>query len=220
MNRTKSAALLLAALAAVAFRHAAAQGEPTETQGPKGEAALDEYLGELQPRACAADPGLCQDLKGFAIAGRPCLPEGEQLYVGHAYLIDDEGAVRAAEYFVLRSVRAEEVTLVQTQHIYSENEGEKKAAEALIRQIQEGVIDEANPLYRYIVERGGRVPQLLAEPEPRSLVVRAEGPVVFLRQSGKRLYAVLPRAVVSVPGAAQTSVGLLFAVLPSQVACH
>jgi hypothetical protein len=220
MNRMKIAALLLAALATTVLRCAAAQQESTDTQGPKGEAALDEYLGELRPRACAADPGLCPDLKSFAIAGRPCLPEGERLYVGHAYLIDDEGTVRPAEYLVLRSVRAQDVTLVQTQHVYSENEGEKQAAEALIRQTQEGVIDEANPLYRYIAERGGQVPQLLAEPEPRSLVVRAEGPVVYLRQFGKRVYAVLPRAVVSVPGVTQTSRGLVFAVLPAPEACH
>ena len=220
MKTAKIAALLLAALIALAGRSATAQNEPTEAEPLQGEPALERYLGELQPRVCASDPRLCQDLKGFVTAGYPCFPEGERLYVGHAYLVGNEGAVQPAEYFALRSVRAAEVTLLQTQHIYSENDAEKQAAEALIRQIQEGAIDEANPLYRYIIERCGRVPQLLAERETRSLVVRAEGPAVYLRQAGRLLYAALPHAVVMVPGAPESSRGLVFAVLPTPAACQ
>ena len=81
---------------------------------------------------------------------------------------------------------------MQTQHVFSENDEEKQAAEALVAAIASGAVDQANPLYRYLAGSGGQIPQLLAQPEERSLVVRAEGPVIYLRQAGKQIYAVLP----------------------------
>jgi hypothetical protein len=177
-------------------------------------------LAALEPAVCAADPQLCRVFQAFATASVPCLPEAARLTVGHAYLVDDDARVQSAEYFVLRSYRAGDVALVQTQHVFSENQEEKQAAEALVAGIQRGVLDQANPLYTYLDDNSGRVPQLLAQPEGRSLVVRAEGPLIFLRQAGNRLYAVLPETVVTRPDGAGRMSGLLFSVLPAPAGCH
>jgi hypothetical protein len=179
------------------------------------EQAVDRRIAALQPVVCQAQPQLCSELKAFAGAAIPCVPEDQRLTVGHAYLIEDDGTVRPAEYFVLRTQRAGEITLVQTQHVFSESEEESKAAEALVAGIAAGAADQANPLYQYLAGSGGQVPQLLAQPEQRSLVVRAEGPVIYLRQTGKRIYAVLPDAVVARPDS-----GVLFSVLPALAVCE
>jgi hypothetical protein len=219
--KTKSgiAALLAAAVVGLAAGAAPAQEQTEEPGAVTDEQSLDRRMAALEPAVCAAEPQLCSDFQAFATAGSPCLPETARLTVGHAYLVADEGRVQAAEYFVLRSFRAGDVTLVQTQHVFSENEEEKQAAEALVAGIRRGVLDQANPLYSYLDKNSGRVPQLLAQQEGRSLVVRAEGPLIFLRQAGQQLYAVLPETVVTRADAAERMAGLLFSVLPAPARC-
>jgi hypothetical protein len=212
---TKSRIGALLAAAAVGFAAAAGQA-----QEQTDEAALERQIAALEPAVCAAQPQLCTELKAFAKAGTPCVPEGDQFTVGHAYLIGDDGTVRPAEYFVLRTQRSSELTLVQTQHVFSENAQEKEAAEALIAGIAKGQVDQTNPLYRYLISSSGQVPQLLAEPAARSLVVRAEGPVVYLRQDGKQLYSAVPDTVVRQPGGGLQGAGLLFCVLPAPTVCE
>jgi hypothetical protein len=206
---TKSRIAMLAA--AVALTPAAGRAQDEE--------ALERQIAALQPAVCQAQPQLCGELKAFAEAVIPCIPEGERLTVGHAYLIDDDGTARPAEYLALRTQRAGDITLVQTQHVFSENEEERKAAEALISGIVSGAPDRANPLYQYLARSGGQAPQLLAQPEQRSLVVRAEGPVIYLRQASKQIYAVLPDAVVARPDGGSRQAGLLFSVLPALAVC-
>jgi hypothetical protein len=193
----------------------------TSTGGrAQDEQALERHIAALQPAVCQSQPQVCNELQAFVDAVVPCVPEDERLTVGHAYLIEDDGTVRPAEYFVLRIQRVGDTTLVQTQHVFSENEDERKAAEALVAAIAGGAPDQANPLYRYLAESGGQIPQLLAQPEQRSLVVRAEGPVIYLRQSGKQIYAVLPGTVVTRPDGGGRQAGLLFSVLPALAICE
>jgi hypothetical protein len=208
--KSQIAMLVLAAVIAVAPAAGHAQDEE----------ALESQLAAVQPKVCQAQPQLCRELQAFVDAVTPCVPEGERLTVGHAYLIEDDGTARPAEYFVVRTQRLGETTLVQTQHVYSENEEEKQAAEALIAAIGSGSLDQANPLYRYLAGSGGQIPQLLAQPQGRSLVVRAGGPVIYLRQAGKRIYSVMPDTVVTRPGGGQPQGGMLFAVLPALAACE
>jgi hypothetical protein len=218
--KTSSAFVALLIAAASAAGVARAQERTEEMPAAILDAErLERQIAALQPAVCAAELRLCNELEAFAKAAGPCFPEAERLTVGHAYLIEDDGKVRPAEYFVLRSYRAGEVTLVQTQHVFSENEEEKQAAEALVAGLKGGALDHANPLYRYLAENSGRVPHLLAHPQGRSLVVRAEGPTIYLRQTGRQLYAVLPEAVVTRPDAAQRVAGLLFSVLPAPALC-
>jgi len=183
------------------------------------EAALDARLAALSARVCEADAALCRDLEAFARANPPCLPQGDRLAVGHARIIDDDGGVTPAEYFVLRTQRVRDVTLVQTQHVYSENAAEKQAAEALILAIKAGTPEPDNLLYRYVQAQRDQVPQLMAQRESQALVVRSEGPTVYLRQVGKVLFAALPGARFSGPGEAQGRAGVLFATLPAPASC-
>ena len=209
-TKSRIAMLVIAAVAAVGPAAGRAQDEE----------ALEDRIAAVQPALCRAQPQLCGELKAFMDAVTPCVPDGERLTVGHAYLIEDDGAVHPAEYFVLRTQRVGGTTLVQTQHVFSENEEEKQAAEALIAGIGSGSLDQANPLYRYLAGSGGRMPQLLAQPQQRSLVVRAEGPVIYLRQAGKRIYSVMPETVVTRPGGGEPQAGMLFAVLPALAVCE
>jgi hypothetical protein len=221
--KTKSGITWLLVAAVVGSAAGAARAQEQTEQLPAAAAdedALVRQMAALEPAVCAADPQLCADFRAFASAAAPCLPDAAQLTVGHAYLVDDEARVQPAEYFVLRSYRAGDVTLVQTQHVFSENAEEKQAAEALVAGIQRGVLDQANPLYVYVDKNSERVPQLLAQPEGRSLVVRAEGPLIFLRQAGAKLYAVLPETVVTRPDGAERKAGLLFSVLPAPTRCE
>ncbi len=182
--------------------------------------ALERQVAAVGPAVCQTQPQLCSELQAFMDAATPCIPEGERLTVGHAYLIEDDGTARPAEYFVLRTQRVGETILVQTQQVFSENEEEKRAAEALIAAIGSGSVDQANPLYRYLAGTGGQISQLLAQPDGRSLVVRAEGPVVYLRQAAKRIYAVMPDTVVTRPDGGLRQAGMLFAVLPALAVCE
>ncbi len=219
-TKREIATLLIAAAIGSAPAAGCAQTQAADQPTPvAGEEALERQIADLQPAVCGGDPALCSELKAFADSAAPCFPQGEGLTVGHAYLIEDDGRVRAAEYFALQVQRAGEVTLVQTQHVSSENDEEKRAAEALVADIGNGALDQANALYRYLVGSGRQAPELLAQPEGRSLVVRAEGPLLYLRQAGKHVYAVLPDAVVTQAGAPQRRIGLLFAVLPALAQC-
>lgn len=211
MNRKSRIAMLVVA-AAVAGTPAAGRAQDEE--------AVERHIVALEPMVCQSQPQLCHELKAFVDAVVPCVPEEARLSVGHAYLIEDDGTVRPAEFFVLRTQRVGDTMLVQTQHVFSENEDERKAAEALVASIAGGAADQANPLYRYLVGSGGQVPQLLAQPEERSLVVRAEGPVIYLRQSGKQIYAVLPGTIVTRPDGSGRQAGLLFSVLPALAVCE
>ncbi len=184
------------------------------------DAAVDAQIAALQPAVCQSQPEICAGLKAFVDAVAPCIPEGERLTVGHAYLIQDDGTVRPVEYFVLRTQRVGDTTLVQTQHVFSENDEERQAAEALVASIAAGAADPANPLYRYLAGSSGQIPQLLAQPQERSVVVRAGGPVIYLRQGGKQIYAVLPETVVTRPDGGERQAGLLLAVLPALAACE
>jgi len=210
MNRTTRVAWSAVVVAAALASAARAQDD----------AAVDHQVAALQPAVCQSQPDICSALKAFADAVAPCVPEGERLSVGHAYLIQDDGTVRPAEYFVLRSQRLGETILVQTQHVFSENDEERKAAEALVASIVAGAADPANPLYRYLVQSSGQIPQLMAQPQERSLVVLAEGPVIYLRQGGRQIYAVLPETVVTRPDGGGRQAGLLLAVLPALAACE
>jgi hypothetical protein len=184
------------------------------------EAALDARLAALRARVCEADSALCRELNAFAGANPPCLPQGERLSVGHARIIDDDAGVTAAEYFVLRTQRVRDVTLVQTQHVYSENEEEKQAAEALILALKAGTPAPDNLLYQYVQAQRQQVPELMAQREARALVVRSEGPTVYLRQAGKLLFAALPGGRFSAPGQAEQRAGVLFVTLPAPASCQ
>jgi hypothetical protein len=184
------------------------------------EAALDARLVALHARVCETDAALCRDLKAFVGANPPCLPQGERLSVGHARIIDDDGGVMPAEYFVLRTQRVRDVTLVQTQHVYSENGEEKEAAEALILALKQGAPAPENLLYQYVQAQRDQVTELMAQREARALVVRSEGPTVYLRQAGKLLFAALPGARFSAPGQEQGRPGVLFATLPAPASCQ
>lgn len=211
MNMTSQIAMLALAAAAVL----------TPVAGrAQDEESVEHHIAGVQSAVCKAQPQLCGELQAFADAVIPCIPEGEWLTVGHAYLIGDDGTAHAAEYFVLRTQRVGVTTLVQTQHVFSENAEEKQAAEALIAAIASGSVDPANPLYRYLAGSGGQIPQLLVQPEGRSLVVRADGPVIYLRQAGKRIYSVMPDTVVTRPGGGERLVGILFAALPALAVCE
>jgi hypothetical protein len=203
------AILAFAAALACAAPRGHAQEEPT----------LAQQIAPAHAAVCQAQAPLCGELKAFAAGSVPCVPEGEHLSVGHAYMIADDGRVEPIEYFVLRTQRASDLLLVQTQHVFSENAQEKEAAEALVKSIAAGRVDEANALYQYLARSGGQAPQLLARPEQGALVVRAEGPVIYLRQSGDQIFAVLPDAVVVPPDSGARRAGLLFAVLPALAAC-
>lgn len=183
------------------------------------EPGLEQQIAPVQAAVCQDQGRLCDALKAFAAGGVPCVPEGERLTAGPAYMIADDGRAEPIEYFVLRTQRAGDLTLVQTQHVFSENAEEKQAAEALIDGIASGVVDEANALYVYLARSGSQAPQLLAQPEQGALAVRAEGPVIFLRQSGNQIFAVLPDAVVVPPDGGPRRVGLLLAMLPAFAAC-
>jgi hypothetical protein len=187
---------------------------------PDDEATLDSRLAALRSKVCEADPELCRDLKAFATANVPCLPQGERLAVGHARLIADDGSVTPAEYFVVRTQRVRDVTLVQSQHIYSENEEEKQAAEALIVSLKAGAADPDNQLFRYLQTRRTEVPELMAQRESRALVVRGEGPTLYLRQAGKLVYAAMPRGRFSSPRQEQARGEILFATLPAPASCQ
>jgi hypothetical protein len=184
------------------------------------EAALDRQLAALRAKVCEADAALCRELKAFASAIPPCLPQGEQLTVGPARLIDEDGAVAPAEYFVLRTQRVRDVTLVQTQHVYSENDEEKQAAEALVLAIKAGTPQPDNLLYRYVQAQRDQVPELMAQREARALVVRSDGPTIYLRQAGKLLFAALPGARLVAQGQEQGRAGVLFATLPAPASCQ
>jgi hypothetical protein len=60
----------------------------------------------------------------------------------------------------------------------------------------------------------------MAQREVRALVVRSDGPTVYLRQAGKLLFAALPAGRFSGPGQAQARTGLLFATLPAPASCQ
>ena len=184
------------------------------------EAALDRRLAALRTKVCEAHAALCRELKAFAGAHPPCLPQGERLTVGQAQLIDEDGGVTLAEYLVLRTQRVRDVTLVQVQHVYSENEEEKQAAEALILALKAGPPQPDNLLYRYVQAQRDKVPELMAQREAQALVVRGEGPTLFLRQAGKLLFAALSGAQLSAPGQAQGGAGVLFATLPAPASCQ
>ncbi len=184
------------------------------------EPGLEQQMAPVQAAVCQGQGRLCGELKAFAAGVVPCVPEGARLTVGHAYMIADDGRVEPIEYFALRTQRVGELMLVQTQHVFSENAEEKAAAEALIESIAAGGVDEANALYQYLARSADQAPQLLAQPEQRALAVRAEGPVIYLRQSGRQIFAVLPDAVVVPPDGGLRRAGLLFAVLPALAACE
>jgi hypothetical protein len=208
----------LAAVGLLALWACAGFGQTGEA--PDDEAALDARLTALRSKVCANDAQLCQDLKAFTGANTPCLPQGERLAVGHARIIDDEGGVTPAEYFVVRAQRVRDVTLLQHQHVYSENEAEKQAAEALILGLRAGAVEPDNLLYRYLEAQREQVPELMAQKESRALVVRSEGPALYLRQAGKLLFAALPGGRFAAPGVEQGRAGVLFATLPAPASCQ
>lgn len=208
-----AALLLLWAIAAPAR-----ESGPAEVQD---EAGLDALINAVRPAVCAQDEVLCRHLKAFSSAVPPCFPQGERLTVGHASVIAADATVTPAEYFALRVERVRDVMLVRSQHVYSENEEEKQAAEDLVHAIRADAIDPDNGLYRYLESRSAEIPQLLAQREQRALVVRREGPALYLRQAGKLVYAAVPDATIGLPGKAQGTVeGLLFAVLPAVASCQ
>ena len=217
LRRALTAALVCAA-ALVAPAHAQDEGTP----GGRVEdgSSLDAHLAGLREAVCASDDQLCRHLKAFANAIPPCFPQGQGLTVGHAWVIADDGAVTPSEYFALRVERVRDVTLVQSQHVYSENAEEKQAAEDLVQSLKSGAIDHDNPLYRYLESRKAEVPQLLAQTEQRALVVRSEGPVLYVRQAGKLLFAAMPNATVAVAGQPQGPPGVLFAAMQAAASCQ
>ncbi len=221
LSRTLRLAVLLgAALVLLGPPVATAQSEEAPPTGPDNEADLDAMLGQLREPACASNAQLCAELDGFASGKRPCFASGDQIAVGHAYLIDDKGAVVPAQYFVVRSVRSGRTTLLQTQHVYAENADETRAAEDLIEAIKAGAVDQNNPLYQYIRGRSADIPQLLPENGARSAVVRSTGPTLFLRRAGDNLYVAVPGATLSLPGQSGSPEGLVFAVLPGAGRCR
>lgn len=184
------------------------------------ESELEGHLAEIRPVVCAGDSRLCADLEAFAGATPPCFSDGERIIVGHAYLLGDDGHVLPAEYFVLQSQTAGEVTLVQTRQVFSESAQEKEAAEAFIVGLREGRLDTDNALYRYLSSDDSAPPQVMGEREQRSLVVRGKGPAIYLRQAGKLIYAAIPEVAVRPPGNTEPQAGVLFAVLPAPAACE
>jgi hypothetical protein len=217
--RSVLAAALLCAASLVTPAHAA-EDEMPQVGAVPDESGLDAHLAALRPAICASDELLCRHLKAFANGIPPCFPQGQRLTVGQAQVIADDGAVTASEYFAVRVERVREVTLVQSQHVYSENAEEKQAAEELVQSLKSGVIDPGNALYRYLESRNAEVPQLLAQVERRALVVRSEGPALYLRQAGKLLFAAMPDATISVAGQPEGPPGVLFAVLPAAASCE
>jgi hypothetical protein len=212
------AAALLCATTLVALAHAQEEASPA---GPvENESSLDAHLAGLREAVCASDQQLCLHLKAFSNAVPPCFPQGQGLTVGHAQVIADDGAVTPSEYFAVRVERVRDVTLVQSHHVYSENAEEKRAAEDLVQSLKSGAIDQDNALYRYLESRNAQVPQLLAQIEQRALVVRSEGPVLYLRQAGKLLFAAMPNATVTVAGKPEGPPGVLFAVMQAAASCQ
>jgi hypothetical protein len=189
-------------------------------QTAEEEVSVDAQLEALRPAVCAADESLCRHLKAFANGVPPCFGQGDQFTAGHAYLIAEDGTITPAEYYALSIQRVRDVTLVQAQHVYSENAEEEQAAEDLVQSIREGTIDPANALYQYLERRRTDVPELLAEREQRALVVRREGPTLYLRQAGKLVYVATPEASVTVEGTGDRLEGFLFAVLPARSSCQ
>jgi hypothetical protein len=189
---------------------------PTQTD----ETGVDAQLDALRPSVCAADENLCRHLKAFANGIPPCFAQGAQFTAGHAYLIADDGTITPAEYYAVSTQRVRDVTLVQAQHVYSENADEKQAAENLVQSIRAGTVDPSNPLFQYLERRRGEIPELMAEREERGLIVRREGPTLYLRQAGKLLYAAIPDARVTNEGSGEQLEGLLFAVLPARSSCQ
>jgi hypothetical protein len=216
--RRMLAAALLCVLALVAPAHGQDEGRPAGAV--EDESSLDAYLAGLRQAVCASDEQLCRHLKAFANAIPPCFPQGQGLTVGHAQVITDDGAVTPSEYFAVRVERVRDVTLVQSHHVYSENAEEKQAAEDLVQSLKSGAIDQDNALYRYLESRNAQVPQLLAQVEQRALVVRSEGPVLYLRQAGKLLFAAMPNATVTVAGKPEGPPGVLFAVMQAAASCQ
>ena len=110
------------------------------------DAAVDGQIAALKPAVCRSQPEICSALNAFVDAVAPCIPEGERLTVGRAYLIQDDGTARPAEYFALRTQRVGDTVLVQTQHVFSENDEERQAAEALVASIAAGAAEDADPI--------------------------------------------------------------------------
>jgi len=213
-------AIVALCTAAAGWPQGAADPDTAPSPAVEDEAGLDAHLAALKPAVCASDQSLCRHFKAFAAAMPPCFAQGEHLTVGHAQVIARDGTIAPAEYFAVRAQRARDVILLQTQHVYSENAEEKQAAEDLVLAVRSGSIDPANPLYRYLEGRSGEVPQLLAQRDGRTLVVRHEGPALYLRQAGKLLYVAVPDAVVSPNPQTTPLEGLLFAVLPATASCQ
>ena len=208
-----------AVLAALPLHAAPATPLLAEADQPDNERALDALLANLHDRACASSAELCGELKAFAAGARPCFPSGDRLAVGHAYLIADDGKVSPAQYFVVHTVRTGDTTLIQTQHVYAENADEVRAAEDLIQALASDAVDQNNALYRYIRSRAASIPQLLAEDEARSAVVRTQGPPLYLRQAGENLYVVVPGATLTQPGQRAPLEGMTFSVIPHPGRC-
>jgi hypothetical protein len=196
-----------------------ARAEETPGQAPD-EPGVDAQLDGLREGVCRADEALCRHVKAFGSAVAPCFPQGDRLSVGQAWLVSEQGDVLPVEYFALHVQRVRDVTLIQSQHVYSENDEEKQAAEDMVAGVRSGKIDPGNALYRYLEGHRADVPQLMAEREGRSLVVRREGPALYLRQAGKVLYVASPGAILSAPGPSGSREGMLFAVLPALASCQ
>lgn len=226
LHSTRTQCIRSLAAAALACALAISPGLPAAadaTESPpaiEDEGGLEARLASLQGRVCAASPGLCPHVEAFLTARQPCLPEGERFTVGHAHLIADDGSVQPVEYFALYAQRAGDVTLIRSHHVFSENAEEKQAAEDLVGSVAAGSVDTGNALYRYLETTGVDVPQLLAHPERRALVVRGEGPALYLRQAGALIYAAMPDAKVAWPGQTERAEGLVFAVLPAVASCR
>ena len=213
----RSLALLFAAAALAA---GSVLAQDTQSADPSQGDNVDAQLDALRPAACVADESLCGHLKAFANGVPPCFEQGDQFTAGHAYLIADDGTVTPAEYYALTTQRVRDVTLVQAQHVYSENAEEKRAAEDLVQSIRASTVDPANALYQYLERRRADVPELLAAREQHALVVRREGPTLYLRQAGKLVYAAMPGASVTTEGTGERLQGFLFAVLPARSSCQ
>jgi hypothetical protein len=212
-------AVLLVAAGAVCGGAAAEEGPAPATE-VQDAAGLDARLAGLRPQVCSRDEVLCRHLKAFANAIPPCFRQGEQLSVGPAYIITADANVAPVEYISIRSQRVRDVTLVQSQHVYTENAEEKQSAEDLVQSIRADSIDPANGLYRYLDSRSAEVPELLAQKEGRTLVVRREGPTLYLRQAGKLLYVAVPDAIVGGTSQSDRIEGIVFAVLPAPASCQ
>jgi hypothetical protein len=217
-SRSWLAGLLLFAAALASGAATAQDSEPAPAA--EGESTVDAQLDALKPGVCAANEDLCRHFKAFVTGVAPCLAQGEQFTAGHAYLIADDGTITPAEYYAVNTQRVRDVTLIQAQHVYSENAQEKQAAEDLVQSIRSGAVDPGNPLYQYLQRRRAEIPELLAEREQRTLVVRREGPTLYLRQAGKLLYAAMPDARVTIEATGDRLEGLLFAVLPARSSCQ